>query len=282
MILKAALFDLDGTLLDTEALSDKAILSVFRPFLSEKRLLELNCQLLPWECKKQLIGLRGEEWTPIMIQYAKDHWIDDGNCNDDDNNDILDNDHHDNDHHDNDPNDDDDRTSTWPTPQELLIQWEHSLQEYCMKEVEACPGAFQLVKYLASIPIPMAIATSSRSTSVMCKRTRHESLFANIPVIVTGDDPELKHGKPAPDIYQLAAKRLGVDPKECIVFEDALSGVRSGKAAGCTVVAIPNVHCQYTSEERNIFHQEADIVLTSLCDWNDALEEENEICWKSK
>jgi len=40
--------------------------------------------------------------------------------------------------------------------------------------------------------------------------------------VVCGDDPELKNGKPAPDIYLLAAQRLGVNPRECLVFEDAM------------------------------------------------------------
>lgn len=40
--------------------------------------------------------------------------------------------------------------------------------------------------------------------------------------IVCGDDPELENGKPAPDIYLIAAKRLGVEPKDCLVFEDAM------------------------------------------------------------
>ena len=65
-------------------------------------------------------------------------------------------------------------------------------------------------------------------------------MFACIQEIVTGDDPAVKKGKPAPDIYLEAAKRLGVDPTECLVFEDALTGARSGKAAGCRVVAVPD------------------------------------------
>lgn len=49
-------------------------------------------------------------------------------------------------------------------------------------------------------------------------------------VVVTGDD--VKHGKPAPDCYLLAAKKLGINPKDCVVIEDATFGVRAAKAAG--------------------------------------------------
>ena len=84
--------------------------------------------------------------------------------------------------------------------------------------------------------------------------------------IVAGDDPAVKHGKPAPDIYIEAAKRLGVDPKDCLVFEDALSGVRSGKAAGCRVAAIPDP--RFSPEELKVFEEEADVVLKNLSDFD--------------
>lgn len=87
-------------------------------------------------------------------------------------------------------------------------------------------------------------------------------MFQHISVIVAGDDPAVNNGKPAPDIYLEAARRLNVDPKECLVFEDALSGVRSGKAAGCYVVAIPDP--RFSEEEKKVFAKEADMVLDSL------------------
>jgi len=65
-------------------------------------------------------------------------------------------------------------------------------------------------------------------------------MFQSFQEIVTGDDPNVKNGKPAPDIYLEAAKRLGVHPSECLVFEDALTGAQSGKSAGCRLVAVPD------------------------------------------
>jgi len=55
---------------------------------------------------------------------------------------------------------------------------------------------------------------------------------------VAGD--EVEHGKPHPEPYERACAELGVDPHECIVFEDSETGARSGNAAGALVVAIPN------------------------------------------
>ena len=49
------------------------------------------------------------------------------------------------------------------------------------------------------------------------------------------------HGKPAPDIFLLAAERIGCAPETCYVFEDSENGIRAGKAAGCTAIMIPDV-----------------------------------------
>ncbi|GAX15965.1 hypothetical protein FisN_22Hh185 [Fistulifera solaris] len=236
--IKAVLFDLDGTLLDTEALSDKAMLAVFRDQLPEDLWQSYASEgyRLPWELKKQLLGLRGSEWAPIVISYARDVWkIADHNL---------------------------------PTVTELWQGWEEKLNEYC-EEVEKCTGASELVERFAAAGIPMAIATSSRAASVAKKRTRHGPLFDRIQVIVPGDHPLVQEGKPAPDIYLEAARQMGVDPTECLVVEDALSGVKSGKAAGCRVIAIPDP--RFTTEEKQSFVQEADYVIDDLSQFDGTL-----------
>eukprot|EP01135_Chromosphaera_perkinsii_P004929 Nk52_evm34s304 gene=Nk52_evmTU34s304 len=93
--------------------------------------------------------------------------------------------------------------------------------------------------------IPCAVATSSASDSFVAKTQNHSDLFALFDKIVRGDDSELKNSKPAPDIFQIAARRLGYDlekedPKHCLVFEDAPSGVAAGVAAGMQVVMVPD------------------------------------------
>lgn len=95
----------------------------------------------------------------------------------------------------------------------------------------------------------------------------HETIFKRLDTVVAGDDPAVKNGKPAPDIYIEAAKRLGVDPSDCLVFEDALSGVRAGKAAGCQVVAVPDPRFEGDPDQQP-FLDEADVVLRSLWDFD--------------
>ena len=230
-VIKAILFDLDGTLLDTEALSDTAMLTTFQPSISTEIMQERASDgyRLPWELKKQILGLRGSEWGPIVLSYARDHW--------------------------NVPRE------KLPSVEELWKAWEENMSNLC-EQVEACPGAPQLVDQLAAAGLPLAIATSSRAESVAKKRKRHDGMFAKIATIVPGDDPAVKRGKPSPDIYLKAARQLGVDPKECLVFEDALSGVRAGKAAGCMVVAVPDP--RFDAEEKAVFSREADIIVDNL------------------
>lgn len=125
--------------------------------------------------------------------------------------------------------------------------------------MQACQGARELVEAAAKLGLPLAIVTSSRSNAVSKKRMHHEDIFRHMKAIVAGDDTAIKNGKPAPDMYLEAANRLGVDPSECLVFEDAISGVKSGKAAGCIVVAVPDPRM-----DKNIFENEADSVLENL------------------
>jgi HAD superfamily hydrolase (TIGR01509 family) len=149
----------------------------------------------------------------------------------------------------------------------LWAAWEEKLNELC-ERVEPCPGAVALVDALYKTGLPLAIVTSSRQTVVSKKGKRHDAtIMSKMSTIVAGDHPAVQHGKPAPDIYLEASRQLNVQPPECIVFEDALSGVRAGKAAGCYVVAVPDARFS-VQEKEAVFASEADIVLHSLADFN--------------
>ena len=102
------------------------------------------------------------------------------------------------------------------------------------------PGAKELTQHLKSHNVPQAVASSSERKNFDQKISQHHEWFSIFDTIVLGDDPELKAGKPAPDIFLLAAKRLGVDPDKCIVFEDAPSGAEAGLRAGMQVAVVPD------------------------------------------
>lgn len=124
----------------------------------------------------------------------------------------------------------------------------------------ACPmpGAMELTQHFYQAGIPQAIASSSSQRPFAAKTTRYQEWIQLFHCIVLGDDPEIQQGKPAPDIFLTAAKRLGARPEQCLVFEDSLAGVIAAKQAGMTVVAVPD-----PIMDKSLF-QEADEILNSL------------------
>jgi len=103
-------------------------------------------------------------------------------------------------------------------------------------EVPVIPGAAEAVRRIAS-HVPVAIATSAHPEVVRAAIARLglEGVFAAVAC-----SDEVDHGKPSPDVYLLAAARLGVEPARSLVVEDSLNGVLAGRAAGATVVLVPN------------------------------------------
>ena len=91
----------------------------------------------------------------------------------------------------------------------------------------------------------MALVTSSTSEAVAFKCAPHPWLKV-IELRVMGDDPELAFGKPAPDPFLLAARRLRVSPGDCWAFEDSPAGAQSASLAGCQVLVLlaPGLACE--------------------------------------
>jgi pseudouridine 5'-phosphatase len=125
------------------------------------------------------------------------------------------------------------------SPEDYLRERESMLASRFPK-AQAMPGARRLTEHLARHGVPQAVASSSRRRDFELKITRHREWFACFQCVVLGDDPEVKRGKPAPDIFLAAAARIGAVPSQCLVIEDAPSGVEAARAAGMPVVAVPN------------------------------------------
>jgi beta-phosphoglucomutase-like phosphatase (HAD superfamily) len=100
------------------------------------------------------------------------------------------------------------------------------------------PGLHALLDWLESIPIPRVVATSTRRERALAHLERC-LLMPRFQALVGGD--EVIEGKPAPDIFLLAAARLEVDPADCIVLEDSEPGVRAALAAGMIPIMVPDM-----------------------------------------
>jgi pseudouridine-5'-monophosphatase len=98
--------------------------------------------------------------------------------------------------------------------------------------------------HLHRLGIPQAVASSSDRRHFELKLTKHKEWFSIFECVVLGDDPEIKHGKPAPDIFLVASERLRADPSRCLVFEDSPAGIAAARAAGMYTVAVPDPHME--------------------------------------
>jgi HAD superfamily hydrolase (TIGR01509 family) len=100
------------------------------------------------------------------------------------------------------------------------------------------PGLLELLDYLEEYAIPKAVASSTERTFVLGKLAA-AGLRARFDAVVCGDDVE--NGKPAPDIFLEAARRLGVPAEECLVLEDSDAGIEAAHAAGMVAVMVPDL-----------------------------------------
>lgn len=201
---RACLFDMDGLILNTEDLYTQCINFV---------LAKYNKPPLPWSIKAQLQGRPAaaaaevfQAWANLPVDY-----------------------------------------STY-----MAEVFAHQQREF--PSAEPLPGVATLLRDLARAPgVHIALATSSQEATFNLKVTNHQELFSVFDPHrrVLGDDKRLApgRGKPLPDIYHLALKTIndslpeGEPPitlEECLVFEDSVPGVESGRRAGMRVIWCPH------------------------------------------
>lgn len=115
------------------------------------------------------------------------------------------------------------------------VHWEKHVTTYGIAQK---PGLCELLDLLEQYQIPRAVATSTAYTKALftLRAGGIETRFKNI---VTGD--QIQHGKPAPDIFLAAAKKLNVDPHECIALEDSEAGVIAASTAGMYTIMVPDI-----------------------------------------
>jgi HAD superfamily hydrolase (TIGR01509 family) len=100
------------------------------------------------------------------------------------------------------------------------------------------PGVLELLGDLAALGVPLAVATSTRNPTARL-RLEKAGLLPFFQTVVAGN--EVTHGKPAPDIYLEAVRRLGVDAAQSFALEDSHAGVRAAHAAGLKVIMVPDL-----------------------------------------
>lgn len=150
----------------------------------------------------------------------------------------------------------------WQTPTRKEVEGEimKGILGKVKSKGKAMPGVYEVIKLCKVKKIPMGIASSSYM----------ELIHAVVDRLDIRKDMQILHsaehepyGKPHPAVYITAAKMLGVQPQDCLVFEDAPNGVLAAKAAFMTCIAVPNEHVK-----NNKIFCIADYIINSLEDFS--------------
>ena len=182
----AIVFDLDGLLVDSEAVWDEV----------RKRFVEENGGRWHDGAQRDMMGMSSVEWS----RYVRD------------------------------------RLGVDLEPDRISQEVADRVAENYRDHLPLLPGAVEAVRSLA-VEWPLGLASSS-NRHVIDLVLEEAGIAEAFQVTVSSE--EVGAGKPAPDVYLEAARRLDVDPSGCVAIEDSTNGIRSAHAAEMTVVAVPN------------------------------------------
>jgi HAD superfamily hydrolase (TIGR01509 family) len=207
-VIDAVVFDLDGVLLDSEEIWDRA-----REELARERGGRWHDQ-----AQRDMMGMSSKEWSRYM-------------------HDVI---------------------GLSEPPDEINREVVRRLTELYGEELPAIPGAREAVERLAARwPLGLASSSNRELIDLALDLLGVKHLFA-----ATVSSEEVARGKPAPDVYCEAARRLGVEPTTAAAVEDSHNGILAAKAAGMRVIAIPNTHFPPDGDAL----REANVVLGSLAE----------------
>jgi len=182
----AVIFDLDGVLVDSEAVWDEV----------RERFTRENGGRWHDGAQRDMMGMSSVEWS----RYVRD------------------------------------RLGVDMDPERISAVVAGRVADRYRQSLPLLPGAVEAVKALAA-EWPLGLASSS-NRHVIDLVLELAGIAADFQVTVSSE--EVGAGKPAPDVYVEAAKRLGADPPRCAAIEDSTNGIRSADAAEMTVIAVPN------------------------------------------
>ena len=131
----------------------------------------------------------------------------------------------------------------------IITEKESAFRKSVRHKVKALPGAINLIKSLREHGFKTALASSAPAANIQLI-TASLGIKGFLQAIITGTD--VTEGKPSPQGFLLAAQRLGIEPENCIVIEDAVAGVAAAKRAGMHCLAVTNTHLRASLSEADI------------------------------
>jgi len=198
--IKACLFDMDGTLIDSMGIWRQIDCDYFGKFNKE----------LPDDYQKRIEGLNMYETAVFTKEYY----------------DFPD------------------------SVDKIMDDWNKMAREAYCNTIKFKPYVIEVLTLLRKKGIKLGVATSN-SGYLFEGFAKSSNLYDYIEVAIVGED--VKYGKPKPDCYLEAAKRLGVTPDECLVFEDIIVGLTAGKNAGMKTCAVPDTYSLRSWDEKVAF-----------------------------
>lgn len=130
--------------------------------------------------------------------------------------------------------------------EKILIDWHNMAFNHYSNNVKLKLGVKEFLEHLKSLNIKIALATSN-SIPLLESCLKNNGIYTYFDSITTTD--EVANGKNCPDVYLLAAKKLGIDPEDCLVFEDILPAIQGAKAANMKVIAVNDYECLTPKDE---------------------------------